>query len=110
MDFHDQKNSETFFADTLTIFLECWSKYRGGDLVLLFFLLNVVTIITSVRLKICSFPAKIFSGAVIICKGILLCSVSDPVFSPDPDQTFSESGSGSAKNPDPIRKNPDTDP
>ena len=35
-------------------------------------------------------------------------SVSDPGFFPDPDQNFfSESGSGSAKNPDPIRKNPD---
>ena len=33
------------------------------------------------------------------------------VFFPDPDQTFfSESRSGSAKNPDPIRKNPDPDP
>ena len=30
-------------------------------------------------------------------------------FFPDPDQTFfSESGHGSAKNPDPIRKNPDS--
>ena len=42
---------------------------------------------------------------------ILVPSVSDPgIFLPDldPDQTFfSESGSGSAKNPVPIRKNPD---
>ena len=30
------------------------------------------------------------------------------VFFPDPDQTFFLSGSGSAKNPDLIRKNPDS--
>ena len=46
-------------------------------------------------------------------KNSVVISVSDPGFFPDPDQTiFSESGSGSgsAKNPDPIRKNPDPEP
>ena len=37
----------------------------------------------------------------------ILSSVSDPVFFPDADQTFF-SESGSAKNPDPIRKNQDS--
>ena len=46
-------------------------------------------------------------------KNSVVISVSDPGFFPDPDQTFfSESrfGSGSAKNPDPIRKNPVPEP
>ena len=48
---------------------------------------------------------------------LVATSVSDPgFFFPDPDQPFFlsprplEFGSGSAKNPDPIRKNPDLDP
>ena len=39
--------------------------------------------------------------------GFLIISVSDPGFFSPGSAFFSESGSGSAKNPDPIRKNPD---
>ena len=41
---------------------------------------------------------------------IVTNSVSDPGFFRIRISLFSESGSGSAKNPDPIRKNPDPDP
>ena len=49
-------------------------------------------------------------GGFIILRSfsLSLTSVSDPGFVfPDLEQTFSESGSRSDKNPDPIRKNPD---
>ena len=51
---------------------------------------------------------KIVKKKGCIAESFLQCLGSG--FFPGPDQTFfPESGSGSAKNPDPIRKNPDPD-